>query len=90
MPNTKSARKQLKINSRKRLSNRARKSRIRTSEKRLDELVAAKDVSGAQAALKECFSLLDRAAKGGAIHKNTASRSKGRLAKRVHALGATD
>lgn len=38
----------------------------------------------AQTALKEVFSLLDKAAKKGLIHKNTANRKKSRLNKALN------
>ena len=83
MPNTKSAKKHLKTDLRRRLQNRVRKSRIKTTEKHLMEKVTAQDASGAREALSQCFSELDKAAKAGTIHRRKADRQKGRLAARA-------
>ena len=87
MPNTKSAKKNLRTNGERRLRNRIRKSRIRTCVTKLNEKIAAGDVDAAKAALSACFSELDRAAKTNVIHRNTADRKKQRLAARVAAMG---
>jgi len=51
-------------------------------------LLAAKDVTGAQTALAETFSLVDRAAKWGIIKKGTAARYKSRLSARLRKVAA--
>ena len=79
MPNSRSASKRLRSDASKRMRNRIRKSRVRTGERRLQELVTADDMAGAQEALRLCFSLLDKAAKAGSMHKNTVNRKKSRL-----------
>jgi small subunit ribosomal protein S20 len=86
MPITNSARKRLRSSLKRRTLNRARKSRIKTSEARLDELVQAGQREQAVAALTRCFSELDKAAKKGTIHPNKANRKKSRLAARVARL----
>ena len=86
MPNTASAKKRLKSDIRRRFINRVRKSRIKTSEKRLNTAIEAGDAEAAKSALVVCFSELDRAAKRGTIHKNKADRKKQRLALRVNKL----
>jgi len=86
MPNTKSAKKNLRSDIERRLRNRIRKSRMRTCETALTAKVAAGEVEAAKAALTACFSELDKAAKTGTIHKNTADRKKQRLAARVTAM----
>ncbi len=77
MPRTKSAEKRLRQNVNRRLRNSAVKSRIKTAVKKA---VTAK---GQEAALKEAFSAIDRAAAKGVIHKNTAARKKSRLVKQL-------
>lgn len=86
MPNTQSAKKRLKSSLRRRFINRVRKSRAKTSEKRLAAAIASGDSAAAKQALSVCFSELDRAAKTGSIHKNKADRKKQRLALRVNKM----
>jgi small subunit ribosomal protein S20 len=60
--------------------NRARRSQLRTAVKRVRSAENAKE---AQAALVEAVRLLDRAGRKNLVHRNTASRTKSRLAKLV-------
>lgn len=84
MPNTKSAIKRLRQNERRRVRNKAARSRLRTAVKRLR---AASDPEQATELYRVATRLLDRAASRGLIHRNLAARSKGRLAARVRRLG---
>ncbi|MFA4944637.1 MAG: 30S ribosomal protein S20 [Lentisphaeria bacterium] len=86
MPTTRSAAKRLRSSAKRHLRNRVRKSICRTEEKKFLALVAGGDAAGAKAALGECFSAYDRAAKGGTIHKNKADRKKARLTAKLQAL----
>lgn len=86
MPTTDSARKHLRSDLKRRMRNQMRKSRIKTGRKQLLDKVAQRDLAGAEEVLRKVFSELDRAAKAGTIHKNTASRGKRRLAATVAAL----
>lgn len=83
MPTNASAKKRLRSNNKKRLVNRARKSRLKTSERRLDEAITANDKVKISETLTKCFSELDKASKKGTIHKNKANRKKARLAARA-------
>lgn len=83
MPNIKSAAKRLKQNIKRRLINRMRKSRVKTSETHLNEMIKAGDKEAVQKQLSKCFSELDKAAKKGTIHQNKADRKKARLTARV-------
>ncbi|NIR45563.1 MAG: 30S ribosomal protein S20 [Gemmatimonadetes bacterium] len=85
MPNTKSAIKRLRQSERRRVQNKAVRSRLRTAVKRVR---TATDAAQAAEYYRDAASLLDRAASRGIIHDNTASRSKARLAAHVHRLGA--
>jgi small subunit ribosomal protein S20 len=60
--------------------NRARRSQLRTALKKVRSAATATD---AEAAYKEATRLLDRAGRKNLIHRNTASRTKSRLAKLV-------
>ncbi len=84
MPNSKSAIKRQRQNEKRRVHNKAVRSRLRTALKKVRD---ASDAGQATEAYREASRLLDRAAARGLIHKNVASRSKGRLATHVRKLG---
>jgi small subunit ribosomal protein S20 len=89
MANHVSALKRVRQTERKTEVNRLRKSRVRTQIRKMRRLLAAKDANGAQAALPETYSLIDRAAKWGIIKKNTAARYKSRLTNHLKELAGT-
>ena len=68
--------------------NRMRKTRLRHQIRDFRQLIETKDVAGAQQALPQTFSLIDRAAKWGIIKKNTAARYKSRLVLRLKSVSA--
>ncbi len=68
--------------------NKARKSRIRTYLRKVEEAIAGGDQSVAKDALREVQPELMRGVTKGVYHKNTASRKVSRLASRVKAMGA--
>jgi small subunit ribosomal protein S20 len=88
MANTVSSLKRVRQTERRTAVNRMRKSRLRHQIRAFRRLVQAKDANGAQAALPQTFSMVDRAAKWGIIKKNTAARYKSRLTLRLKALAA--
>jgi small subunit ribosomal protein S20 len=88
MANTVSSIKRVRQTERKTATNRLRKSRMRTQVKKMRKFLETKDVNGAQAALPETYSVIDRAAKWGVIKKNTAARYKSRLTARLQKLSA--
>jgi len=63
--------------------NRLHRSRSRTFVKNTEEMLAKKDVAGAQGAVVKAVSAVDKAAGKGVIHKNKAARIKSRLMKAV-------
>ena len=79
MPNSRSAEKRLRNSIKDRARNRIRRTRIRTTERKFREALASGSTDEAKTFLGQCFSVLDRAAKTGAIHQNTADRKKSRL-----------
>ena len=79
MPNIKSAKKDLRKSRAAAVRNRAQRSALRTAVKK-----ARTDVADV-ATVRGAASALDRAARKGLIHKNTAARQKSRLAKRAAA-----
>lgn len=83
MPNIKSAKKRMRQNTKRRARNRAKKTAIRTCEKKIRKLTQEKNLDKAKETLGVFYSLLDKAAKTNLIHKNTASRKKSRLTQLV-------
>lgn len=82
--NIKSAKKRILVNQTKAARNKAIKSRVKTSIKKVEAAVAAKDSAAAKAALLSTISEIDKAASKGVYHKNTASRKVSRLSKAVN------
>jgi len=66
------------------LRNRSTKSMLKTLAKKVEKEVAAKNREGAQAALKRLVSAVDRAARKGILHKNTAARRVSRFTRLVN------
>lgn len=68
--------------------NKARRSRIRTYLRKVEEAIATGDQAAATAALRAAQPEMDRGVTKGVLHKNTAARKLSRLSSRVKALGA--
>ena len=79
MPNTSSAKKELRKSHKRRLHNRAQRSTLRTAVKRVRSAVAANDQEAAEQAFRVATKRLDQAAAKNLIHKNAAARTKSRL-----------
>jgi small subunit ribosomal protein S20 len=88
MANTKSAKKAARQTIRRTAVNKARRSRMRSAVRKVEEAIASGNKETAQAALKEAEPVIVRTAQKGMTHRKTASRKVSRLAKRVGALGA--
>jgi small subunit ribosomal protein S20 len=86
MPHTESAKKRVRQSRRRTESNKNARSGVRTTEKKLLELVQKGDKKGAMALLPEAYQRLDKAAKHRVIHPNTAANHKSKLARRVSRL----
>ncbi len=86
MANSPSAKKRVRQSERRTEINRDRRSRIRTSIKKVEETISSGDKSAAQAALKAAQPEIMRGAAKGIVHKNTASRKISRLSVRIKAL----
>jgi len=65
--------------------NRQFRSRLRGALKNIRTAIDGNDLSGAKAALNQTFSLIDKMASKGIIHRNAAGRYKSRLATRIAA-----
>lgn len=88
MANTPSAKKAARKIVRRTAINGARKSRMRTFLRKVEEALASGDRAKAAEALRTAQPEVMRAAQKGVLHKNTASRKVSRLAARVRALSA--
>jgi small subunit ribosomal protein S20 len=79
--NLKSAIKEIRASERRRQVNQLHRSRARTQVKQARLLIEDGKLVEAQAMLSQASSALDKAAKKGALHRNTAARRKSRLMK---------
>ena len=80
MPNTTSAKKNMRKDVKRRLRNRSNVSALRTLVKKFRALVASGDVATAETQYKLVSRRFDQAAAKNILHKNAASRMKSRLA----------
>jgi len=87
MANTPQAKKRARQNDKRFEVNKARRSRIRTFLRRVEEAIASGDKDAAGAALKAAQPELMRGVTKGVYHKNTVSRKISRLSARVKAIG---
>ena len=88
MPNHKSALKRMRQNEKRRLRNKAYKTRVKNMIKKVKFFVEKKDLENAIKSLSEATSLIQKVAAKGIIHKNNASRKISKLARMVKALKA--
>ena len=86
MANTPQAKKRARQNEKRYAVNKARRSRIRTTLRKVEEAIASGNYDAAVAALREAQPALMKGVTKGVLHKNTASRKISRLASRVKAL----
>ena len=86
MPIIKSAKKRMRQNARRRAHNRMRRSTLRSSIRRLREMIEAGDAAAVQTQWVETQGIIDRTARLGIIHPNAAARTKSRLARRIQQL----
>lgn len=84
MPITKSAKKALRQNVRRRTKNLVYKKKMKSLIKELRVLVAEKKIEDAKKLLPQVYKILDKTAKVGIIKKNTAGRKKSRITKLVN------
>ena len=84
MPNTRSARKQVRVTQRRQLRNKSIKSLCKTNITKAEGLIFSGELESAQEAAVAAISSLDRAAEKGVIHPNNAARRKSRLMKKLN------
>ena len=86
MANTRSAKKMVRKIARRTEVNKARRSRVRTFVRQVEEAIASGDKTAAADALKAAQPELMRAVTKGVMHKNTSARKVSRLAALVKAM----
>ena len=86
MAHSLSAKKRIRQNEKRRARNRARKAVLKDSVKTFMAAITGGDVAQAETELRSTTRRLDKVAAKGTIHRNTASRKRSRLAKRLNAL----
>jgi small subunit ribosomal protein S20 len=84
LPKSKSAEKAARASERKQLRNKSVRSATKTHLTRAEKLISSNELEPAQQAVLAATSALDRAAKKGVIHPNTAARRKSRLMKKFN------
>ena len=86
MANTAQSKKRARQSETRFAINKARRSRIRTFVRKVEEAIASGNAEAAIAALRAAQPELDRGVNKGILHANTVSRKISRLAARVKAL----
>jgi small subunit ribosomal protein S20 len=86
MANIRSAAKAARKAKRRQAINTARKSRVRSHVRKVEEAIASGDAKAAQEALRLAQPEIVRGANKRVLHKRAASRKVSRLSKRVKAL----
>ena len=82
------AKKRARQNIKRRTTNRARKSQIKTQIKHFETAVSEGNVEAASEQYRLVARKLDKTASTSTMHKRTAARKKSRLAKKLNALRA--
>jgi len=83
MPRRKSSIKRTRADKKKHLRNLRVKRQLKTTLKKFQALLSAKNITEAKKLLQKAFSQLDKAAKKRVIHPRTANRKKSRLSLRI-------
>lgn len=89
MPNTKSAKRAERVSIRRTEVNKARRSRMKTMVRNVEQALEAGNQDAAAAALRAAEPILMRSSQKGIVHKRTAARKVSRLAKRVKAMSSS-
>lgn len=87
MANSPQAKKRARQNEKRAAVNKARRSRIRTFLRNVEEAIASGDKAAASDALRAAQPELMRGVSRGIFHKNTVARKMSRLSSRVKAIG---
>jgi small subunit ribosomal protein S20 len=88
MANTSSAKKTTRRIARQTEVNKSRRTRLKSSVRKVEEAIASGDKTAAQAAMKAAEPILVRTGQKGVIHKRTASRKVSRLTQRIKSMAS--
>jgi small subunit ribosomal protein S20 len=88
MANNSSARKRIRQTEKRTVRNKARKSRVRSFLRKVEEAVKSGDKAAAQEAFRAAQPEMQRAVTKGVFHANTVARRLSRLSARVKSAGA--
>ena len=88
MPTSNSAAKRHKQSEKRRVKNRAAKSRVKTVTKNFMTAVKSGDKEVAEVTYKEMTKLMDTASGKGIYHRNTVARKKSRMNKLLNKISA--
>ena len=86
MPQSRSAKKDVRQNAKRRAVNHWRKRRMKDQSKSFLDALAAKDISLAETEFSKYCGLLDKISCTSTLHKNTAARRKSRFSRRLREL----
>ncbi len=86
MPNIKSASKRVELSRAAAATNKAKKTALKSTIKKVDSAIAAGNKEEAAAAYKVAVKAIDKAAVSGLIHKNNAAHKKSRLTLSLNAM----
>ena len=86
MANLKNAKKKILVNAKKTIRNNNYAASMKTAVKNVEKAIAGKDKNNAEEALKIAIKRIDKAAAAGVVAKNTCSRNKSRLTKKVNSM----
>jgi small subunit ribosomal protein S20 len=81
-----SAKKRIRQNTKSKITNRARKSQVKTQIKHFEATLSSGDVNAASEQYSLLVKKLDKTAATSTMHKKTAARKKSRLAKKLNQL----
>ncbi len=86
MANIKSAKKRILVTEARTARNKSIRSSVKTSIRKVEAAVAAKDKAAAEEALRKAVSVIEKASSKGVYHKNNAARKISRLSKMVNSV----
>jgi len=87
MANTKSAKKAARQIARRTVINKARRTRVRSAVRKVEEAISSGDRTAALAAMAAAEPAIIRGAQKGIVHRNAARRKVSRLAHSIAKLG---
>ena len=86
MPNIKSAKKRVLVNTKRTEINKSERSAVKTAIKTINSVIEAGNYEEAMKLLPQTFSILDKAVTKGIMAKNTAANKKSKINNKINAL----